>query len=47
MNFDLNKTVPLVEFLRIVVGNLDVKVHLVDFGLRMCRSSGQNELQTL
>jgi len=47
VNFDLNETVPLVEFLRVVVGNLDVKVHLVDFGPRMCGSSSQNKFQTL
>lgn len=47
VNFDFIEAVPLVEFFRVVVGNLNVKVHLVDFGPHMCGGSGQDEFQTL
>ena len=47
LNLDFVETVPLVKFLCVVVGNLDVKVYLVDFGLYMCRGSGEDKLQTL
>jgi len=47
VNFDFIEAVPFVEFLCVVVGNLDVKVYLVNFGLYMCRGSGEDKLQTL
>jgi len=47
VNFDFIEAVPLVEFLRVVIGNLNVKVHLIDFGFRMCGGSGQDKFQTL
>lgn len=47
VNFDFVETVPLVEFLRVVIGNLNVKVHLVDFGPRMYGGSSQDKFQTL
>ena len=47
VNFDFIEAVPLVKFLWVVVGNLGVKVYLVDFGLYICRGSGEDKLQTL
>jgi len=46
VDLDFVETMPLVEFLCVVVGNLDMKVYLIDFGLYLCRGSGEDKLQT-